>query len=447
MEPEQSYLRVVRSSAWVLISVLLFGACASPDSAATGTGSSPGSTAVPDAADASSTSSVVGPSSTAAQVVPAESSTSTSQQAASDDRPASYPIVPLPGCSDADLVHGDIAISQDRFVPGGHFEQLRDFSGAAVAFAVIEGTVVEQVGTPVSPRRNGYVDYDSESGFPEVRLTDLEMVEELRDRDSGESFRELREAVAVDEIVLRHSGGFVEPGRRYAFFVGLWQPGQLSMLYAHDLETDLPAHGFLSEGSRRHLQNMEVFQPEGCNLDRVIQLARDSWLAEDGKETSGIIEYMLQPTSLASIEADLETNFASTDLAGEFRSDLGDVAIVEILILADEPGVYTLRGEKDFGRAPINDNGSTIILGYVPPGTRFDSIVYTDSGGESHQISATELGLDDGAFTLTPSGDTGSVHAVLDLTTSRVGADRLGGDRFTLLPLSQFFQIIGELTG
>lgn len=348
-----------------------------------------------------------------------------------------FPITKLPGCGNVDLVHGNIAIADDRMSFGGDFDELRDFEGVPLATAVIEGTVVDGEADRIA-LPNGYTATKSGESPTITELEDVTLSTVLR----PDRMAELESSISQSKVSLTHYNGFLEPGHRYSFFVSA-VPSDVTMLYGHDLETDLPVHGFMSEASVRILRSLESAVSTGCNIDRLIQLAIDS-IEIKGLSGAEALDVRSDLVSAAydlplpiEFEDYLETTYPLLDARGSYSGpEIDDPVFVEVLILSDEPGMYALRGEKYFGRSPINSLGQTFILGLVPPKATFFSVVWTDPEGAIHELPLSDNGS---PLVIVRAADIPVAQVLIDLTAGKRAGDYLGDRRTAILSTREFF--------
>lgn len=323
------------------------------------------------------------------------------------------------------LEGSEAAVSPDivRHMPSADFDSLEGFSGLDGALAMVYGTVGSLEGPKVKLRDDGFVDYDHDTfGYPSVVLRDVEFAENLERARGYEGATAKLEAMVRESatISLHFSNGFLEEGRRYAFFVGFWNPGEFSFLYAHDLDADQPVPGFANKFTAALATKLRAADKSGGPLLATLAaFSRDLNREARGLGRSDLVAAVVGPIpSPPPVRPNADRvypQFQEETLPGEME----ELIPLELVIYLGKPidDEFALVGAKELGWFAVNHLGYTVIRGYVMPSERF-SLMHRPSGMVSaSEVSLSAFGLDASTLNLEELQQSeDGIYAILDLS-------------------------------
>lgn len=300
------------------------------------------------------------------------------------------------------------------------FDPLENISGVPEALAVVEGTVNEWQGPAVELRPDGFTEWESNRNgeddllFPVVQVSGRLTANLNRGPQFVNAVNDIRAIARNGELSLTYTKGYFEPETRYAFFVGWWDEGSYSIVYAHDIKADRPAPGFLNEQTIDVLDELKALvqrADRGNNMDNLEVLTHVA--------TEYDTDEILALTAPASVVDEIETYPVFADDVEQ--SEIASLTPIEIMILVPEGNrsSFAVKNQgkgKTLGWFETNDQGAVTIRGFID---YTDSLQLLSKGGPGEAAKAFPLASfgvkgDKLALPAIENGDT--IYGVVDLS-------------------------------
>lgn len=285
-----------------------------------------------------------------------------------------------------------------------HISSLGDLEPVEASVASLVATAESEVGGDV------WIDeWQNVTWGEEVPVVRLSVLADLTVYEADHK-RPLESAVAAGQIDLYHTDGVLQPGRRYQIFLGVWDDSY-SMLYAHDIETDLPAPGFDSVATRSALADIRAAQ--GSNRDAALSLAasRGNRSAPEEASRRGPNEGPARGF-LPQFEDELE-------VARSTGVDYSEVEVVVLVPPALQGELIGLRHRASGDVLGWFESGSVtgdyvVISGYLPATGPIDLVKLED--GDASIVDLRDFGARSRRPALVRTKN-GFVGAILDLAS------------------------------
>ncbi len=327
--------------------------------------------------------------------------------------------------SSTDYQAGLDAIDELRASPNADFDPMEGLYGLETAFATVTATVSGFEGASVDLRSDGHITYDNDAdGWPVVLLKDVSFGRALDVSDDyGELLAEFRRAAASGGLSLYNTAAFFEVGSSYTFFVGHWDSGEYSVLYAHDSDSDEPVIGFSSKETSQIIERLVAVADNGARLSRVDILTQLSLDLHEAALTD-------RPSSLVEAAIGRQVERPQTPLGDGLypviaedisEKELASLVPIEVVVFPPATGglEFALRGRKDLGWFTSGDGLSVIMFGYVAPGERLTLVSRRTDGSGAAAAVVGSADLEGGKIGVPNKFDV-SFFGILDLTENAI---------------------------
>jgi len=339
---------------------------------------------------------------------------------------ATFVVITLAACAASTPETG-----RSERLPNADYPRAGTLDGVDGALAVVEGTVLDLDGPRVELAKNGYVDIphlaesDAErEAYPSLLIGDITFVADLnRGPEYEERIASFRADLAeADRLRLWHTDGMYEPGRRYAFFLGIWDTDSYSTLYGYDIDNARPASGFrVGDWEAEIARAREMMSGfASSDLDALIALARGlNAVSADAVSPEGDVlrDALFSTPSDAAMEVN-DNYYPVLDDDPALASAAPQLEPIQLVIVSESEtdDEYALRGAKTLGWFGTNTAGYVVISGFVPANEPL-TLVVRDSNPTQLDGSAAEVVSVDGAnLVVAPTGE-GSRFGVIDLSS------------------------------
>ena len=267
------------------------------------------------------------------------------------------------------LTEEDIAAQAGDANPFGHMGGL-----TARADAIVVGRVIGRTGPRTSLNEHGLVYWKSnpDAKSPHEGLPGLIVeISGVLDNAGELSINNGSRVTALN------SDGHFEEGREYALFLGSpFDPDTHSVLYGHDLVTDLPAAG-LAIGGERILEPLAEITSTTRQetLDILVQFNKD--IDNTSLEKSLLFEVVMSgPLDDHDDHDDHESHPLYYPHYEDEATKDEQVHLQQVeFYVVGEPGIYYgLRGERDLVWFGADESGIAVGTGFVQPGEDLELI-------------------------------------------------------------------------